>query len=145
MIRSAHNGSRLASRLMASRAWVPFLAPLLVLTLLVCHASLGGTHRLVLEPALPAETLTDSVEAGTFAGHSAEHSVGHSLGHSAEEDPALPVYIAPALFLVLLCYALRALLRPSRRGGAPPGAAPPAFARARPLIARPSALQVFRL
>ena len=119
---------------------MPFLAPLLVLTLLVCHGSLGGTHRPVLEPALPAEAPVDFAEAGAFAGQ-------HSLGHSAE-DSAPPADVATALFLVLLGYALRALLRSSRGGGAQPGAAPPGFARAHPLIARPPApplLQVFRL
>lgn len=148
MICAAHNASHLARRLRASRTWVPFLAPLLVLTLLVCHGSLDGTHRVMLEPALPAETLADAAEAGTFASHLVEHSVGHSLGHSAENDFAPPVDIAAALFLVFLGSALGALLWPSRRRGAPPGAAPPAFARAHPLVARPPApplLQVFRL
>lgn len=116
---------------------MPFLAPILVLTLLVCHGSLGGTHRLVLEPALPAE-------AEAVAGHSASHS----SGHSAEDHPAPPVDVAAALFLVLLGYALRALLRSSRGGCAQPGTAPPGFARAHPLVARPPTpplLQVFRL
>jgi len=156
MFRAAHKGPHLARRSVASRAWAPFLAPLLVLPLLVCHRSLGGSDRLVVEPALPADVLAEAAEAGTFhghpvehsVGHPVEHSVGHSLGHSTQDDSHSHAAVTATLFLILLGYALRALLRPSRGGAGLPGAALPAYARAPRLTTRPHApplLQVFRL
>jgi hypothetical protein len=157
MFRAAHKEPHLARRSVASRAWAPFLVPLLVLAQFVCHGSLGGSDRLVLEPALPANALA---EAGTFhghpvehsvehpVGHSVEHSVGYSLGHSTQDDSHSHAAVTAALLLLLLGYALRALLRPSLGGADLPGAALPAYARAPRLTSRPHApplLQVFRL
>ncbi len=152
MFRAAHKGPHVARRSVASRAWAPFLVPLLVLTQLVCHGSLEASDRLVLEPALPADALAEAAEAGTFHGHPVEHPVehpvGHSLGHSTQGDFHSHAAVTATLFLILLGYALRALLRPSRGGAGLPGAALPANARAPRLTARPHApplLQVFRL
>jgi len=133
----SNNVFGLVRRLVARRASVPLLAPLLVVALLLCHGAAGGLHQAGLEP--PAE-----------AAH-ALPSEGHSAQHPAEHSPSHAGYVAylAAFFAALL----GVLIRPpvGMAGGRLP--APPATLRvtfATPPLCRelaPTApsLQVFRL
>jgi hypothetical protein len=132
----SNNALGLVRRLVARRASVPLLTPLLVVALLLCHGAAGGVHEATLEPAaahaLPAE------------GHSSpQHPAKHSPSHAG-----YVAYLA-AFFAVLL----GVLIRPpvgmaGRQLSALPVMLRVAFAKpplCRGLAPTAPSLQVFRL
>ena len=126
----------LVRRLVARRASVPLLAPLLVVALLLCHGAAGGLHQATLEPAAAAHALPSE-------GHSAQHPEEHSPSHTG--------YVA--YFAAFFATLLGALIRPPVGTAAGRLPAPPAALRAafgtptlcRSLAPTAPSLQVFRL
>jgi hypothetical protein len=126
----------LVRSLVARRASVALLAPLLVVALLLCHGAAGSLHLSALEPAAADHALS---------------SEGHSAQHPAEQSPSHVRHVAylVAFFAALLSVLIRPPVGVSgRRLPAPPATLRVAFATPPPcrgLAPTAPSLQVFRL
>ncbi len=98
-------------RAAVGRALAPLLTPLLVLALLLCHATLEDTRSSVIEPAPPVAASPHHAEEAPADGHPAEHSVEHSAPHAGSAA------LYAALFASLFALLLRS--RPGRPDGTP--------------------------
>lgn len=102
MVGVHETGRRLAGGFTAAKIQAPFLAVLVVLTLLVCHAALGGTNRLALAPA-----------------HQLSGVAGNSIDQFVESSGTHTYYYVAALCSLLLGYFASLFFGGARRRSRP--------------------------
>lgn len=123
--------------LASAKVRASLLAALVVLTLLVCHATVGGTSRLTLEPMV-AVSYQSSEVVGSFASQSTEPFSSHAYYYVAVICTLLLDAFA-GVFLADARRRLRAIFYPGT--GQPLGSI---FLRGDVKVTQPM-LQVFRL